>query len=299
MEFREMSRLSLALISAIRRAGRELRQARRLFTAIIMTALGATLPGHELWVHADVPAPRPAQIDSAGRLLAAYPEHIQQIRDGLIHFRDGTTMPFDDGRGAKNHAEWLDTPDVEDMLAQPYARGPMASSPDKDFEPGRARNEAFFSKIYGDCRAGAVKGKLVDVIWLPGKSGVKLKVTSVNGVSRRLDAVSRALDALPKRFDAYLIPPGGSYNCRPIAGTSRPSAHGYGIAIDIATSKADYWRWSKPGRDGRPRWRNRIPQEIVDIFEAHGFIWGGKWDRYDTMHFEYRPELLPPTATLD
>jgi hypothetical protein len=28
------------------------------------------------------------------------------------------------------------------------------------------------------------------------------------------------------------------------------------------------------------------------VFEKHGFIWGGKWYHYDTMHFEYRPELL-------
>src|SRR5690242_16362928 len=27
-------------------------------------------------------------------------------------------------------------------------------------------------------------------------------------------------------------------------------------------------------------------------FEQHGFIWGGRWAHYDTMHFEYRPELL-------
>ena len=32
--------------------------------------------------------------------------------------------------------------------------------------------------------------------------------------------------------------------------------------------------------------------EIVRIFEKHGFIWGGRWYHYDTMHFEYRPELL-------
>ena len=31
---------------------------------------------------------------------------------------------------------------------------------------------------------------------------------------------------------------------------------------------------------------------IVDVFERHGFIWGGRWFHYDTMHFEYRPELL-------
>ena len=41
-------------------------------------------------------------------------------------------------------------------------------------------------------------------------------------------------------------------------------------------------------------WKNKIPQEIVDAFEAEGFIWGGRWAHYDTMHFEYRPELLSP-----
>jgi hypothetical protein len=37
-----------------------------------------------------------------------------------------------------------------------------------------------------------------------------------------------------------------------------------------------------------------MPREIVDAFERHGFIWGGRWYHYDTMHFEYRPELLAP-----
>ena len=41
---------------------------------------------------------------------------------------------------------------------------------------------------------------------------------------------------------------------------------------------------------------NRIPYEIVEIFERHGFIWGGRWYHFDTMHFEYRPELLPQQA---
>jgi D-alanyl-D-alanine carboxypeptidase len=39
-------------------------------------------------------------------------------------------------------------------------------------------------------------------------------------------------------------------------------------------------------------YRNEIPLEIVHIFEKHGFIWGGKWYHYDTMHFEYRPEII-------
>ena len=40
------------------------------------------------------------------------------------------------------------------------------------------------------------------------------------------------------------------------------------------------------------KYANRIPLEIIRVFEKHGFIWGGRWYHYDTMHFEYRPEFL-------
>ena len=42
-----------------------------------------------------------------------------------------------------------------------------------------------------------------------------------------------------------------------------------------------------------------VPHEIVEVFERHGFIWGGKWYHYDTMHFEYRPELLATAVRRD
>ena len=42
----------------------------------------------------------------------------------------------------------------------------------------------------------------------------------------------------------------------------------------------------------RLKYENRVPEEIVNIFERHGFIWGGRWYHYDTMHFEFRPEFL-------
>ena len=238
------------------------------------------------------------------RLVSAYPDHIDRIDNGVIHFRDGTTMPFDDG--TKTFKAWIEHPDVEDMLRQPYPPGPVTTPPPPETDPGRARNTAFFTKIYGDCRKGEVTPNLVDVVWLPNKAGTRLKATTVNGVAKRLAAISRALDKLPARFDEYLIPPAGTYNCRAIAGTGRLSAHAYGIAIDIAIKHADYWRWSaekntaaKPGSDGAVQWRNRVPFEIVAIFEAHGFIWGGKWHHFDTMHFEYRPELLVPAAKVD
>ena len=101
----------------------------------------------------------------------------------------------------------------------------------------------------------------------------------------------RELDELPDRFLKYLKPNSGTYDCRKVARSTARSAHAWGAAIDIDSAQSDYWRWS--GNLRAPVWKNRIPIEIVRIFERHGFIWGGRWYHYDTMHFEYRPELLP------
>jgi hypothetical protein len=226
------------------------------------------------------------------RLLKAYPEQLERIDGNELVWKDGTTMRLDDGKGDKPFDAWLEQPDVADMFAKPYPAGAEALPPGKDDDPGRARNAAFFDKVYGNCRAGEVERNLMSVAWLPTKTKQRLAFSKVNGAARALQAVSAELDALPASFDVYLYPSAGTYNCRVIAGTSRVSAHGQGIAIDIALPRAHYWRNAAPGKDGGIAYKNEIPMEIVRIFEKHGFIWGGRWYHYDTMHFEYRPELL-------
>lgn len=232
------------------------------------------------------------------RLVTAYPDAIAAIDGNWLVWRDGTRMALDDGKGPKTFAAWLENPDIKDTLRLPYPAGAGPAEPAVESDPGRARNAAFLDKMYGDCRKGEVKPRLTAITWLPGKSGQWLEVTTVNGVAKRLQAVSDELDRLPATFDAFLVPAAGTYNCRTIAGTTRVSAHGYGIAIDIAVHRSDYWRWASGGPAGQVTYRNRVPLEIVHIFERHGFIWGGRWYHYDTMHFEYRPELLPPLAPL-
>jgi D-alanyl-D-alanine carboxypeptidase len=232
--------------------------------------------------------------DLGRRLISAYPGIVTSADATTLTFKDGTTLPLDDRGAHKPFSAWLSDPDIEDMMRFPYPAGAPLQPPARDVDPGRARNAAFFTKVYGDCRKGEVVKNLVDVVWLPKKSGVRLQITRINGVAGKLQAISEALDKLPAHFDVYLTPPAGTYNCRPIAGTSSLSAHGYGIAIDIATARADYWRWNASATKAHT-YRNAIPAEIVAIFEAHGFIWGGRWYHYDTMHFEYRPELLSPT----
>ena len=62
-------------------------------------------------------------------------------------------------------------------------------------------------------------------------------------------------------------------------------------AIDINDRQADYWEFLKSA-GSQFTWRNRVPGAIGEIFERHGFIWGAKWFHVDSMHFEYRPELI-------
>lgn len=87
----------------------------------------------------------------------------------------------------------------------------------------------------------------------------------------------------------------GTFYWRKVRGAHRRSAHSYGIAIDINTEYADYWLWKNPGASETQEiaYANRIPLEIVGVFEKYGFVWGGRWYHFDTMHFEYRPEINP------
>jgi hypothetical protein len=139
-----------------------------------------------------------------------------------------------------------------------------------------------------------VKAKITEVDWLPQHfdNKVRLNVTTINGIDKKFKAVSDELDALPQEFMKYLENPGGTFNWRTIAGTSRISTHSFGMTVDIHVAHSNYWRNDTPDANGIYKYKNSIPMEIVEVFEKHGFIWGGKWYHYDTMHFEYRPELL-------
>lgn len=228
----------------------------------------------------------------AERLGAAYPDSVAGLDGGNLKFRDGTSLPLGDDEEEKPFETWLAHPSIKDMFRYPYPQGVEPRPPKFNFDPGRARNSAFFAKLYGDCQQPGFAASLTIIRWLPRKTNQSIRITRKNGVAAQLQAVSDELDALPAKFDAYLIPSAGGFMCRTIAGTTQRSGHGYGIAIDIATKHSHYWRWAKGGVGDRLAYRNAIPLEIVRIFEKHGFIWGGRWYHYDTMHFEYRPELL-------
>lgn len=90
------------------------------------------------------------------------------------------------------------------------------------------------------------------------------------------------------------------WNWRNVAGSESRSFHAYGVAVDllmkVEAGMETYWQWTAAkGIDWRSvpaEKRQNPPAAVIRAFEEQGFIWGGRWPRYDTMHFEYHPELL-------
>lgn len=219
------------------------------------------------------------------KLVRSYPAVVARRDGNWLVLKDGRRFAISDGRRDKSFDELIEHPDIDDMFYVPYPAGAAATAPAENVDPGRVRYRPLFDAMYGDCTRG--KPPTTRIAWLPKHRGGTVEIAAANGADKALGAVSEELDLLPDKFLKYLVPNSGTYVCRDIAGSTARSMHAWAAAIDLNSAQADYWRWSKSG------WHNRVPMEIVAVFERHGFIWGGRWSHYDTMHFEYRPELLP------
>lgn len=225
------------------------------------------------------------------RLVSSYPDKIRGSDNEFLTLKNGMKFRISDGRTNKTFQELVDSPDIDDMFYVRYPAGAAPTQPAKNVDPGRVRFEPLFVAMYGDCNKNEVVRNLRTIRWLPKHGGGSVMITTVNGVARALEDISSELDDLPNDLVKYLLPLTGTYNCRKVAGSSAKSMHAYGAAVDINIKYANYWRWASGNRE-QLHWRNKIPIQIVRIFEKHGFIWGGYWYHYDTMHFEYRPELI-------
>lgn len=225
-------------------------------------------------------------------LLKSYPESIVRYHENKLYFKDGTFLVYDDGDHNKTHQALLDAPSIKDQFHYAYEKGLVPTAIPVNHDPGRIRNEAFFKKMYGATKA-EVNTHLTEIIWCPKTVGQKIRVTKINGVDKALKRISEELDRHPE-LSKYVKNSGGTFNWRYISGTHRLSGHSFGMSIDINVKFSNYWQWDSKSTDESATisYKNSIPQLIVDIFENNGFIWGGKWYHYDTMHFEYRPELL-------
>jgi len=230
-------------------------------------------------------------------LAKAYPEHLLAPTDPrFLVSRLGKAYPFNPQATYQNYEDELNQADLYSQLRQTYTLGATTTPPGRHADPGRLRHQALFLDMYGHS-GSEVSANLVSVNWPPCRC--KLQFSKINGAARALEAVGQAIEQAG--LSRYVSQPIGTFNWRNIASTQRLSMHAFGIAIDfkLPGTLGRYWKWDF-ARLQHVHEKNWYPSEIlqdealhriVSIFESHGFIWGGKWWHYDSIHFEYRPEL--------
>ncbi len=198
----------------------------------------------------------------------------------------------------------LDLPPIPELDEETRLR--LKQRLDRAEENPPMRHEGFLGDLYRASTRRQTEAGIVTVELL----GFEVRVHQQ--IAEPLEAVGRDLEVLMQtdpgvqRFAKGLKGLAG-YNWREIAGTRSRSYHSYGIAVDLAPKsfggRHTYWRWALPKNEEfyaipyEQRWM--VPQQIVEIFEQWGFVWGGKWFFFDTMHFEYRPEILALANVLE
>lgn len=129
--------------------------------------------------------------------------------------------------------------------------------------------------------SGVPAGQLATVV--ADRSGTRITVQS---------KLAKIVDYLIDKTEAggYLLDQSqtGGYVNRAIGGTSTPSNHSRGTAIDVN------WRANPFTAD--PRVKYTIPMWAVLLWESHGFSWGGRWSgKKDYMHFEFLGDPVEAT----
>ncbi|WP_169313589.1 M15 family metallopeptidase [Spirochaeta africana] len=254
----------------------------------------------------------PEQIMQA--LQAAYPHRIAEVawRDNDWALRiDDDWIYFSHGRFLPKHLR--DSWESYDPITFYHYPAELP-----EFEPPDAEQQQRFARILERRRTSPPRrhAGLYNAIWQAhDEASAYAQVKSIyflglqTMVHRDLLTVLAAIEAeirsaarSDRELAAFLDTIAGveGYSYRRIADTSSLSFHSYGAAIDIIPrsyqGRAPYWLWAS---QWNPEWymmsydeRFMPPIALVEIFERHGFIWGGKWLLFDTIHFEYRPEIL-------
>lgn len=225
-------------------------------------------------------------------LMMAYPEHVIGIEKGendkvYVVMKSGRKILYDDKK-EKTFNEKLYNADLQDMLEEIYPISSIDKLMPESFDPGRIRVYPFFKEVYGNSKSEVTKN-LANI-----KAGYNHATFNRN--NRASEALESAMTGMVSLIEnnkgiySHVFPTMGTFNYRLISGTNLLSVHSFGIAIDFATNKCDYWKWAS--REQGEKRLSTYPKEVVEVMEGNNFIWGGKWGHFDIMHYEYRPELI-------
>lgn len=225
-------------------------------------------------------------------IMLAYPDYVSDIELGeddrvYIIMKSGNKILYDDKR-EKGFESMVSNPDIQDMMKDIYPLDRINSLMPLNYDPGRIRVYPLLKEVYGESR-NRIEKNLVSVSTVNSGCIFNKNNDAAKSLKNALDEISMLAKSNRKIYKAA-FPLNGTYNYRVIAGTNRLSPHSFGIAIDLARDKRDYWKWASRS-EGEARLVS-YPIELVKVFEKNNFIWGGKWGHFDILHFEYRPELI-------
>jgi len=227
-------------------------------------------------------------------LIEGYPDIVKIANEQNVVLHNGTAFAYRTASPKSTWDEKINNADLQTQLSQSYDAGGIDTPPPYLFDPGRLRYQPFFQALYGKDKK-EIEQNLVTIEWPTLKGNTKLRVNKNAGVAAQLFKVGQEITKLPKA-ERIWAEGACTYEYRVIKDTDRLSLHSFGIAIDLAPAKTQYWKSEATAETAKIGYKNTMPLSIVRIFEKHGFIWGGRWYHYDTMHFEYRPELLAPSC---
>ncbi|MFA9396980.1 MAG: M15 family metallopeptidase [Clostridiaceae bacterium] len=224
-------------------------------------------------------------------LMMAYPDFIDDvvIEDNKIYLvmKSKERILYDD-KINKNYSDKIYNADLQDTLEQLYPMNISKKIMNENFDPGRFRNYSLLNCLYGKSE-NEIGKNLVNV----NIGYTNAYFNKNNEAANSLENAMKELVSLTKRDKNtynFIFPCSGTYNYRYISGTNLLSPHSYGIAIDLKYHDNDYWKWNT--KEAGEKRLTSYPNEIVEIFENNNFVWGGKWNHFDILHFEYRPEII-------
>ena len=300
---------------------------RDILLAIYFLIFVAALNFHSCGSRQAVPQPVPSLIEQHAEpepptraeqvmnaLLEAYPNQIEKVEfrnDDWALLMQGAWYYYAEGRLLpENRLE-----NAANYRAVIFYRYPAELPPlvERNSEvPARIRN----NRNAGDQNTPRRSSYFMDALWQAhSRAEVYNNIRTINFLGKtarvhnlifdKLTLVEARILAAAKtdpQVQAWIndISIAESWVWRNIADSQNRSYHSYGIAIDLLPkslrNRQVYWLWTS---QHRKEWWNvpyseryHHPAVVISAFEAYGFIWGGKWLRFDTMHFEYRPEVL-------
>jgi hypothetical protein len=230
-------------------------------------------------------------------LREAYGALIDTVRftdDDAVFVVGGQPIYFQDGRLlGENRLRYAHR---FDPFFYEYSLGPLTEPPPLTGNPVRCTD--LLDRLFGrtepqireHCRSLTFLGRslFVNDFCRPALQEVEAEIRAA---ARTDEAVAAWMAGLKVAY---------SFMDKEIVGSASRSYHAWGLAVDLIPEsygrRQVYWKWS---RVFNPQW-HRIPiakrwsppQAVIEVFERHGFVWGGKWSHFDTIHFEYRPEIL-------